>query len=689
MKIICDSCGAKYSIADEKVQGKVFKIRCKKCSEVIVVEGTQEAAGQSAGEDYSDAYDGGGAAEWYVVIDGERVGAITPDEVEAYFRAGQLHAESYVWKDGLDDWVMLETLPVFKHLLEDAAGPNEETMIASQGGEPVSGAEAHLGGEQPAQGGYGYEHQGQAAAGVGLGDGAMVDGGGYDDGTDYGDGSDATGVMDPEQFKNYDEYFDEQRQQGVGGAPESGAYASVENQAAGVEAGAGQFDSQAGIESHGGYDGGGFDDGRYDDGGYDDGGYDDGGYDDGGYDAEEGGMFAAFDSHDDDAYDSGGDYEEPQGSPDLGGDGEDLVSARNENSVLFSLSSVDQVEAVNKSAGAGNAQGNDKSGLIDIQSLASSHAAMKDGGGGGFEQSDEEFVAGTMSMPALMPSGSQNNNKGLIIGVSIAASILVVGLVGVIVFLATSGDDTPVEQQQVVAADDSAEEEEEASAEEDEEAREAEEAAELARLAAEEDEEDEDEDEDEDEEKAEEEEEEEEETAVAQRRQPRAQPSGGGGSGSSGGGSGSSGGGSGSSGGSGSASASDDSSSSDDSGSSGSSRRGGILGQIDRDDEPSQEAAEPEKQLPDRLSRSMVTSTTRRYNSQINDCANNSNPDGISGNAMIRFVVVGSGNVTSADAQGEFQGTEVGGCIEGVVRSMRFPETNEDSRTINFPFAVR
>ena len=42
MKIICDTCGAKYSIADEKVRGKVFKIRCKKCSEIIVVRGTTE-----------------------------------------------------------------------------------------------------------------------------------------------------------------------------------------------------------------------------------------------------------------------------------------------------------------------------------------------------------------------------------------------------------------------------------------------------------------------------------------------------------------------------------------------------------------------------------------------------------------------------------------------------------------------
>ena len=45
MKIVCDACSAKYSIADDKVKGKVFKIRCKKCSNIIVVRGTAGAAG--------------------------------------------------------------------------------------------------------------------------------------------------------------------------------------------------------------------------------------------------------------------------------------------------------------------------------------------------------------------------------------------------------------------------------------------------------------------------------------------------------------------------------------------------------------------------------------------------------------------------------------------------------------------
>ena len=37
MKIKCDQCGAKYQVADEKVRHKVFKIRCKRCENAIVV----------------------------------------------------------------------------------------------------------------------------------------------------------------------------------------------------------------------------------------------------------------------------------------------------------------------------------------------------------------------------------------------------------------------------------------------------------------------------------------------------------------------------------------------------------------------------------------------------------------------------------------------------------------------------
>jgi predicted Zn finger-like uncharacterized protein len=42
MRIVCDNCGAKYQISDDKVRNKVFKIRCKKCSHTIVVRSKGE-----------------------------------------------------------------------------------------------------------------------------------------------------------------------------------------------------------------------------------------------------------------------------------------------------------------------------------------------------------------------------------------------------------------------------------------------------------------------------------------------------------------------------------------------------------------------------------------------------------------------------------------------------------------------
>src|SRR5512139_3941106 len=97
MKIVCDACQAKYSISDDKVQGKVFKIRCKKCSNIIVVRGgggagagAAEPAPQPAAESprvYDYGYDGGGApagdeAVWHVVINQDQVGPMTVAEVQ-------------------------------------------------------------------------------------------------------------------------------------------------------------------------------------------------------------------------------------------------------------------------------------------------------------------------------------------------------------------------------------------------------------------------------------------------------------------------------------------------------------------------------------------------------------------------------------------------------------------------------
>src|SRR5271154_2417987 len=103
MKIVCDNCATKYSIADEKVRGKVFKIRCKKCSHIIVVRGNDGAPQHADGEGgASDGFPGeepaatvaqGGAAAapaatdavWHLVVDREQIGPLTAPEVRAKF----------------------------------------------------------------------------------------------------------------------------------------------------------------------------------------------------------------------------------------------------------------------------------------------------------------------------------------------------------------------------------------------------------------------------------------------------------------------------------------------------------------------------------------------------------------------------------------------------------------------------
>ncbi|MDH3624694.1 MAG: zinc-ribbon domain-containing protein [Myxococcales bacterium] len=114
MKIVCDSCGAKYSIADEKVAGKIFKIRCKKCSSVLEVRGDQTAAQALDSASQVDATPDGG---WYIVVDGEQRGPLPPIELSQLFAKGSVHLDSYVWKEGFDDWKVAGEVPELVQVL--------------------------------------------------------------------------------------------------------------------------------------------------------------------------------------------------------------------------------------------------------------------------------------------------------------------------------------------------------------------------------------------------------------------------------------------------------------------------------------------------------------------------------------------------------------------------------------------
>jgi predicted Zn finger-like uncharacterized protein len=148
MKIVCDNCATKYSIADEKVRGKVFKIRCKKCSHIIVVRGGADGNAEPArdaapdagfpGDDGQTVAAGGlppsgssnGDAVWHLVIDREQVGPLTPADVRQKFAAGEIDVETYAWREGFGDWLRLGSIEDFRDLGGGKEGTTKRTDSA-------------------------------------------------------------------------------------------------------------------------------------------------------------------------------------------------------------------------------------------------------------------------------------------------------------------------------------------------------------------------------------------------------------------------------------------------------------------------------------------------------------------------------------------------------------------------------
>src|SRR5262249_43966985 len=115
MKVTCQSCQAKYTIADEKVRGKVAKIRCKKCGTTIVVNGMADASGAGVTETAADFTHQGPSDElWTVLVaDGDQR-QLTPDQLAELYASGQVTYETHAWKDGMTDWLPIAQIDALK-----------------------------------------------------------------------------------------------------------------------------------------------------------------------------------------------------------------------------------------------------------------------------------------------------------------------------------------------------------------------------------------------------------------------------------------------------------------------------------------------------------------------------------------------------------------------------------------------
>lgn len=147
MKVVCPACNARYRLPDDRVRGKVLKIRCKSCGHIFQVRDPNTKATDSASirgrstratgafgaVDDSRKTDstspqsvetspGSFSSEriWYYSINGESYGPYRESELFARFQNGRIGSESYVWTEGFEKWQLATEEATFNDAIEQS-----------------------------------------------------------------------------------------------------------------------------------------------------------------------------------------------------------------------------------------------------------------------------------------------------------------------------------------------------------------------------------------------------------------------------------------------------------------------------------------------------------------------------------------------------------------------------------------
>ncbi len=155
MKFLCDRCKTRYSIGDDRVRGKILKIRCKNCANVITVREGMEAPPDDGGgggrrnpttmvpaiQESKPASPLGAAfsaqlakpppaleEEWYVSIDGEQSGPFNLAEAQRWVASKPYDADLHCWSEGFDDWLPVDKVSHFRGLRQKPAAPPPKPM---------------------------------------------------------------------------------------------------------------------------------------------------------------------------------------------------------------------------------------------------------------------------------------------------------------------------------------------------------------------------------------------------------------------------------------------------------------------------------------------------------------------------------------------------------------------------------
>lgn len=133
MKITCQTCQSKYTVSDEKVQGKTVKIKCRKCGATILVNSsgaTTSAAGGADPVSMSTSAGELGVSFLVNVAESDQRTMALMEIVEAY-NSSVITAETYVWSDGMGDWQPLGKVESIVAALNSSSAPAHADSIES------------------------------------------------------------------------------------------------------------------------------------------------------------------------------------------------------------------------------------------------------------------------------------------------------------------------------------------------------------------------------------------------------------------------------------------------------------------------------------------------------------------------------------------------------------------------------
>ncbi len=139
MKFYCEQCNTKYSIAEEKVRGKVLKVRCKSCGNIITVR-DPEAPIPAAQDPVASTRPGPPKApgaspripqtNWYYSVNGQSSAPMDLDVLKGRYETGELGDESYVWHESIVEWKPVREVDIFESALAkgQAIRPRAKTI---------------------------------------------------------------------------------------------------------------------------------------------------------------------------------------------------------------------------------------------------------------------------------------------------------------------------------------------------------------------------------------------------------------------------------------------------------------------------------------------------------------------------------------------------------------------------------